>query len=195
MNKKSKKRWKEFIKLARYSNEHIPRLIVPNETRVSGGYMMFQSAVRAKCVLIFMHSRSEWAEQYKKLMLSADEWNLVAEFESVMKYTHELAMKCQTNHPGEMAYGWLNVCGVREKLKDDLGDHFKVVDVNGKPYPAFRPRNQLIMTAKRRSELHKSTQEFLDRLVVNMGIYFPKADDDQLIGMNLHLLFHWSGFK
>ena len=94
-----------------------------------------------------------------------------------------------------MAFGWINICGAREKLNDKEENHFNVVDVSGEPYPAFVSRSQLPSNDKKYSELQPTTQEFIKRLVTNIDIYFPKADNDQLIAMNLHPLFHWTGFK
>ena len=133
MNKKQKQRWVNFVELAQYGNEKkkVPKFVVPNETRCSGVFMMFQSALRGRCILNVLDTRGEFCDVYKNLMLKEREWSLVAEFEAVMSLTHELAMASQTQHPGEMAFSWFNVVECRAKLVDDGEMHkFNVVDVS-----------------------------------------------------------------
>ena len=73
MNKKSKGRWKEFEKVARRDKETIPKFIIPNETRCSGIFMMFQSALRGKWTLDTLDQRSLYRKDSIGLMLNNTE--------------------------------------------------------------------------------------------------------------------------
>ena len=63
-------------------------------------------------------------------MLEPWEWQMLAEFEAVMQYTHMLAMMSQTSYLGEIAFSWLNVCECCWSLLDEDEDlPLKCVDI------------------------------------------------------------------
>lgn len=196
MNKKSKKIFHEISEVAESTwNVKALKLVVPNETRVSGCYAMFVSLVRAKPLLFLVRDNlsSKYRDAFEKVMLNKESFQLMAEFVEVMKTTNILSMKVQKDEPGELAFAWYEVALARNTLSDE-DNRFEVIDV-GSTWKPDTPLPQLPRAKLKRSMLHPTTQTFIDRLLTEFKTYFPKPDSDQLVAMKLHPLMVWAGFE
>ena len=197
MNKKAKGRYQDYVMCCKKVCATCTpnKLIIPNDTRVSGVYLMFQSVLRARWGLASIDLNTEHKRVYTAdVMLSGMDWQLLSEFEAVMTYTHTLAMNSQQSYPGEIAFAWVSVADCRWQLLDEDNDlPLKCVDVSV-VYPSGMQRADLPVKEIEKGKQMKETREFVERLLRNMERYFPEPDSDMLIAMNLHPLFHWGQF-
>ena len=132
MDKKAKGRYQDYVRVANLISPCTPnKLALPNSTRVSGVFLLFTSVLHARWALNAIDRVTETKDVYtRELMLEPWEWQMLAEFEAVMQYTHTLAMLSQTSYHGEIAFSWLNVCECRwSHLDEDEDLPIKCVDI------------------------------------------------------------------
>ena len=146
----------------------------------------FQSLVTLAC------SDGKFSEQYDKYALKQWEWQLIAEFESVMKSMNLLSLQTQKDEPGEIAFSWLNIQVCRKGL--ELNKDYQVVKFIG-TWESRRPREELPQHILTIEHLAEETRTFIKRLIQEFSQYFPRPDGDQVIAMMVHPFMHWNGFK
>jgi hypothetical protein len=185
MDKKAKGRFLEYEDLGKKTWGVSPiKLKVPNETRVGGVYILMVSLLRAKNLLQVLMGASNYQDVYKTCMISNDDWKLMAEFEAIISHVHHLAVACQGNETGEIAFSWFEVSMCLQALKSRTRK-YNVVDVS----KSWAPNCQLSdLPTQKLDYAHLSSvaQNFIDRLVSEFAFYFPGPDSDQLVAMHLH---------
>ena len=74
------------------------KLVTPNETRVGGVYNMFVSIIRAKPLLEIMLlnvTRYATTRVYKNVILLEEEYQMIAEFKSVLQKMKIISLQAQ----------------------------------------------------------------------------------------------------
>ena len=135
---------------------------------------------------------SKYAALYEPHKLVSKEWNLVAEFESVMESMNLLSLQSQIESVGEIAFSWLSF----EICKYGMTDmkEYMVIDTK-EVYNSRVARNDLPMMEVPKHLLCEETKDFMKRLVFELNEYFPFPDGDQRLAMLLHSLMQWNGIK
>ena len=195
MDKKAKARFAEYEALSMETWSVKPiKLKTPNKTRVSGDYILIVSMLRAKSLLQVLVGQSKHTQAYKDCILGSDDWKLIAEFQAVMSHIHHLAMTSQGNEPGEIAFSWfeLSMCWLTYKSRDKK--KYNVVDCT----QSWSPNTlleELPTIKKSYLDLTTVAQEFVNRLDIEFGKYFPGPDSDQLVAMHLHPVVQRNTFE
>jgi hypothetical protein len=84
MDRKAKSRYKEYVQYCQDNlRANVIKLEVPNETRVSGVFLMYELAMKSKRTLNFYCNSK--ATIYRDLILTDREWMQMAETLSVLK--------------------------------------------------------------------------------------------------------------
>ena len=194
MDKKAKGRYLEYEQLSVQTYKVKPvKLKTPNDTRVSGVYTLFASLLRAKSLCQVLVGVSKYLDVYSKCLIQPTDWQLIAEFESIMSLTHHLAMVSQSQEAGEIAFSWYEVAMCRYLLKSKARK-FKVIDCSHSWSPDISFEN--IPTVRLAYEqLTTTSQKFIDRLIVEFDRYFPVPDTDQLVAMHLHPVIQKNCFE
>jgi hypothetical protein len=192
MDRKSKARFKEYTSLCN-DNTGTKGIVLelPNDTRVAGTYRMFLSCLRSRIPLQIFCTSSSQSEKMIALKLNHNEWQLLAEFECVLKECHELAMQTQLDMVGANSYSYFAAQDTRYRLATQK--MFEYVDLKCNYLPSSI-RSDLPKTKDERAHLHVETQTLLTRLVTEFKFYFGKPDSDQLLQMFFHPYMVWSGY-
>ena len=196
MDKKAKGRFKEYSDMSKKANGRAAlKLSIPNDTRVGGNYLMFQSLLRGRSNVLLLEN-SKYAQIYSPFMLSRNNWQMLSEFEAVMGILHALAMSSQSETPGSIGFGWFCIveCRYRLELILEGKSRLMIIDIS-KKYDPFLPAEKLPKAEIGREEMLDETKEFITRLIKELNFYLPNADSDQLIALNLHPIMHWSGIR
>ena len=185
MDKKAKGRYLEHEELSMKTWNVKPiKLKTPNETRVSGFYILMVSLLRAKCLIQVLMGESNYTSIYKSCIIGNEEWRLIAEFEAILSNMHHLAMASQGNETGEIAFSWFEVSMCLLTLKSKKRKYSVVHTAQ-----SWSPDTQMeqLPTIKLvYDQLTTSSQELIDRLIIEFARYFPGPDSDQLLAMHLH---------
>jgi hypothetical protein len=64
------------------------KLEIPNDTRISGIFIMYESLLRSKKPLTLYCTNSRDSTLFKDMILSDEEWNLVAEIYAILQITN-----------------------------------------------------------------------------------------------------------
>jgi hypothetical protein len=96
MDKKAKNRFHNYRDYCRnHLSMTVCKLEIPNDTRMSGIFSMYESLLRSKKSLILYCTNSRDSMLFKDLLISDEEWNLVAETYAILQMTNVLAMLSQ----------------------------------------------------------------------------------------------------
>jgi len=192
MDKKQKNRLVEYNDLS-MSTYHVKpcRLLVPNDTRVSGTFTLFTSMLRAKSLLQVLVGASKHTNIYSEHIIDIEKWKLIAEFHAVMSHTNHLAKASQGEDPGEISFSWFEIACCRAHFKNKFSK-YKVVDTTQSWAPNTLLDN-LPKVSLQYSQMSVTTRQFIDRLIVEFDRYFPRPDSDQLIAMKLHPIMQTLG--
>jgi hypothetical protein len=194
MDKKAKSRFLEFEELSIQTYNCKPiKLTTPNDTRVSGVYLMFASLLRCKSLCQVLSSNTKNGDAYKDCWIKSDDWKLMAEFESILSFSHQLAMVSQTQDPGEIAFTWYEVSMFKYSLLQKR-KKIKVIDC----FSSWSPNKtleELPRATLTYEQLQPTTKDFINRLLSELDNYFPTPDSDQIIAMNLHPIMVQNGFR
>jgi hypothetical protein len=195
MDKKAKSR---FIKYKDYCKRTLSmdviKLLIPNETRVSGVFTMYESLLRSmKCINHYC-LRSTEANLYADLMLTEAQWTTVTETYALLLTTNRLAMTSQIDSVDANCFSYYNVAKTRDSVLKLTQMGMNVIDLNATWAPTTEP--SLIPTIhKEYYELHEDTQTLIDRFVTEYDNYFPFPDSDQIQMMLLHPVMVWKGLE
>lgn len=193
MDKKSKQRYDRYIKFCKdhFKSEAI-KLLVPNETRVSGVFTMYQSAIRSRKLINLYCSRSTDAPLFSDLLLNDTDWIFIAETYSILQTTNLIAMTSQEDNVDSNCFSYYQVSQARHLLKTSKS--YNIIDL----CDHWTPETEVIKIPKvtrKREQLLPCSQKLIDRLVSEFDRYFPSPDSDQIMMMVLHPVMVWSGFK
>ena len=194
MDKKQKQRLTEYNSLSLQTYKVLPcRLLVPNETRVSGVFTLMTSLLHAKSLLKILQVESEFLKIYRDYVFDNNTWKLISEFQAVMTLTDSLARSSQTNESGEIAFSWFEVSIFRSHLVSRSFE-YSVVDCS-KSWPPNTAIDKILIIPMNYSAFASETRTFIDRLIKEVDFYFPSPDLDQLMAMKLHPVFQSLGMS
>jgi hypothetical protein len=71
------------------------KIVIADDTRVSGVYQMYQSALRSKKMIVLFVKNSKNSEKFQDFILSAKKWQQVAETEELLQNMDVLPMSLQ----------------------------------------------------------------------------------------------------
>ena len=184
-DKKVKARWVEAVKISKDTWDVEPtKLCVPNDTQISGTFLLFQSILRSKNLISVLKGHTKYWDVYVDYLLNKEQYNLVAEFTAVMIQTNHLAVASQTEEPGEVAFSWFGISMARLRFKD-RNKPYVVVDTT-QSWPPNKSFEDLPVAKIPYDLLQEETKTFIQRLINEFDKYFPAPDSDQVIAMILH---------
>jgi hypothetical protein len=192
MDKKSKTRFNKYKDYCKSRlGIDVLRFKLPNETRVAGVYLMYQSALRSRKTLIQYSNNSAEAIQYNDIKLSELEWDQLAETYAILHIAHTLAMQSQQDSADSNCFSYFQVATARYAIcKQPI---IKMLDMTTMWDPCTEI-SKLPMIKKERRNLSDETVELIERFDKEFMRYFPKPDSDQLIMMVFHPVMVWMGF-
>ena len=195
MDKKAKSRfvkYKEFCK--NKLSMDVIKLLIPNETRVSGVFTMYESLLRSmKCINQYCLLSTE-ANLYADVMLTEAQWTSVAETYALLLITNRLAMTSQIDSVDANCFSYYNVAKTRDSVNKITQMGMNVVDVNSGWAPTIEP-SAIPTVHKEYFQLQLETQTLIDRFVNEYDTYFPFPDSDQIQMMLLHPVMAWKGLE
>jgi hypothetical protein len=168
------------------------KLVNPNDTRVSGIYFMFESVLRSyKCLTRFT-SGSIYKNEYTDLMLSTNEWQLLAEFYSTMKVMNVLAMTSQKQTLDANCFSYYSVAHARWMIES--AKKLNVIELSSHYHPST-DLSKVPQVSLELEQLNPLTQTFMKRLVKEFDFYFKYPDGDQTKMMIFNPVMVWRGLK
>jgi hypothetical protein len=192
MNKRAKNRFQKYKQYIKDNmNVDVNRIVIPNETRMSGVYYMYESILRAKDAVNLYCKFSPERNEYTDLILTETEWQLIAETLAILKVMNTLALTSQKQSVDSNCYSYYNVAHARYYIK--TSKQFKVFNLFAQWAPtkeAWGIPTQNVLKV----DLLPQSRILIDRLVKEFDHYFPKPDSDQILMMIFNPVFHWSGF-
>lgn len=185
MDKKAKKRFEEYNKTCNgIYGCPARRLELPNDTRVSGLYRLFVSFLRARHLICVCSNSCSFSDVITDFILTNHEWQVLAEFESILRTMNALAMTSQRDDPGWIAFSWFEVTLSKAKLFSNNAV-FKVFDTSVMWSPQSST-DEIPLITSRTEGLHEESKELLKRIKKEFDTYFPLPDSDQVIAMYIH---------
>jgi hypothetical protein len=114
MDKKSKTRFNKYIDYCKSRlGIDVLRFKLPNETKVAGVHLMYQSALRSGKTLIQYSKNSAEATQYNDIKLLELEWDQLAETYTILHIAHILAMQSQQDRADSSCFSYFQVATAR----------------------------------------------------------------------------------
>jgi hypothetical protein len=163
-------------------------LELPNDTRVSGVYRMYQSSLRSKKMIVLFVSNSKGSKKFKDGVLSAKEWQQMAETESLMFNMDVLAMSSQQEGCTSNVFSYYFVPRAQtciSKLK-----HLDVCDLD-ESWTTGTPIYKIPLKHIQKEHLLDEMLTLINRFDTEYEKYFPHL----IIMMTLHPVMAWSGFR
>ncbi len=195
MNKSNKQCFLKYRDYCKSNlNVDVRKLVVPNDTRVSGVFHMFESVLRSyKHLTLYMTGCDDRdKEDYQKLLLTPIEWQFMAELHSVMKVINVLAMTSQQQSVDSNCFSYYSVAYARFFVES--AKSFKVIQLSG-TFNEKTPVPQIPTINLQVNQLQEDTQVFITRLVTEFNSYFKYPDGDQIKMMLLHPVMAWRGLE
>ena len=195
MDKKAKSRFQKYKDYCKRTlSMDVIKLLIPNETRVSGVFSMYESLLRSmKCINNYC-LRSTEANLYEDLVLKDSEWTAVAETYALLLTTNRLAMTSQIDNIDANCFSYYNVAKTRDSLLKISEMGLTVINLSVTWPPSMDP-SQIPTVQKEYLELEDSTKELISRFVKEYDHYFPFPDSDQIQMMLFHPVMVWKGLE
>lgn len=194
MDKRSKNKFVKYIEYCLKELQiEVNKLEIPNDTRVSGVFYMYESILRPrKCIMMFCTVSSERAV-YKDLNLDDYDWQLLAETHAVLKVMNILAMTSQQQSVESNCFSYYHVVNARFYLRTST--EFEVFDLSKDHWLPTTDINKIPTVVMLKEDLMSSTQKLIDRFEDEFQNYFAEPDSDQILMMVFHPLMIWMGFE
>jgi hypothetical protein len=193
MDKKSKGRFPEYNAMCmQFLQCEANVLEIPNETRVSGTYKMYLSALRSRRIIVLFLNNCKDPKKFEDYVLTNHEWQFVAECEAVLREADVLAMKSQEDDVSSNVFAYFMVAKTRAAIRRIKS--LKVFNLNESWTPKT-PVEDIPKIAITKNDLMEETQFLITRLIIEYDRYFPHPDSDQLLMMMFHPIMVNSGFQ
>jgi hypothetical protein len=194
MDKKAKGRFREYDKMCRdLLKVKARKLELPNDTRISGVYRMYVSALRSKRIIwLFLASSEVHGPPLQQFKLSERDWQFVAETESLLRTMDVLAMSSQKESVSSNVFSYYLTAQARYYLNNITA--LDVVNL-GESWGPDKTLKELPKIKIRKENLMEETKELLIRFDKEFLHYFAQPDSDQILMMGLHPLMFWNGFR
>jgi hypothetical protein len=193
MDKKAKGRFRELNKLCQeYLQCEANKLEIPNETRVSGTYKMYLSALRSRRIIILYLTNSKDNQRFQDVVLSNFEWQFVAETEALLRASDILAMQTQKDAVNSNIFSYFYIAKTRGIIKRINQLQVFSLDKSWTPKTKVEDIDKVLI---KKEDLMDETKTLMERLIVEFDKYFPQPDSDQLLMMSLHPIMVKLGFR
>jgi hypothetical protein len=193
MNKKQKHIFKKYTDYCKQLfNYNVIKLEIPNDTRVSGVFRMYDTLLRSKHAIVNYCTYGNDKRLFNDLMLSDDEWQMVAETHAVLKITNLLAMSSQTQSVDQNCMSFFNVHTARYLLTTK--EQFRVVQLKRINSPTTLMKDNKYDNCKT-TGLLDFTNQLINRFHIEFDNYFKEPDSDQILMMVFHPLMMRAGFE
>ena len=179
MNRKKKVNWEYYI--ARNPNATVFRIPIDNDTRIAGTHRLLQSLLRS----VFMIERylpDESRSSRKSFEGVTANWDLVAQFEAVLRYPCTFAMEVQKDQSVSIGSSWLNVLLLKQSAK---ATSYKVINLDAEKWDGSKSFEQLPKTRVPVEKMSQEARELIQRLEANYDTYFDAPKDHTLISLVL----------
>jgi hypothetical protein len=185
MDKRNKHRFERFNVVSNdiYQCDAL-KLVLPNETRVSGKYYMLQSLLRQHHLYQHFTQHDElYGPHFINNIFSESDLKFVQELDGVMRPFNLLNIGAQSDTPGFIAFSWFTISFVRATIK--LSPNFTMMDLK-KRWPPSTNVDKIPQITRNREDLCANTITFIERIDKEFDHYFPQPDMD----IRLALYFH-----
>jgi hypothetical protein len=185
MDKRNKHRFEQFNEISNdiYQCDSL-KLVLPNETRVSGKYFMLQSLLRHHHLYQHYTQHDEtYSPHFSNKIFSESDLKFVQELEGVMRPLNLLNIGAQSDTPGFIAFSWFSIMFVRATIKLSLS--FTMMDLK-KRWTSKTHVDKIPQITQDRDDLSANTITFIERIDKEFQHYFPQPDMD----MRLALYFY-----
>ena len=195
MNKKKKNL---FIKYKKYVEEELEqgealKLEIPNDTRVSGVFRMYESVLRAKKSLtLFCTNYEEYKELFQPLLLTTEEWQDVAETHAILKILNVVAMTSQQESVDSNVMSYIQIQTARYNIT--CRSEFPVIQINGN----WKPNtdiNKIPTNTLSKNQLSQNSRNLINNFQREFTNYFKSPDSDQQTMMVFHPVIVCGGFR
>ena len=194
MNKKSKKRYQTYKK---YCLDNLRwetnRFVIPNDTRMSGVVLMFESALRSKKCLSMYTLNSRDAGLYEAMVLKDEDWMAINEFYSILIMTRQLTISCQSDAVDNNCFAYFHVAQIRHYLRTKKV--FSILNFDKSWSPTEDITSKKLLVPAKRDDLLDISKILIERLITEYDRYFKCPDSDLVMMMVLHPLFVWEGLR
>jgi hypothetical protein len=170
----------------------VVKLEIPNDTRFSGAIRMYELLLRSKYCVTHYCTYGEHKNLFIGLMLTDEEWSMIAETHSVLKITNLLAMTSQTQTIDSNCLSYYNVHTAWHILCTSL--KYKVVDLDSIKNPTTLMKENRYENCKKINLLPYTTT-LINRFHAEFDHYFNFPDSDQQLMMVFHPLMVRAGFE
>lgn len=191
MDKKAKKGFPKYATFcANKLKVEVRKLELPNDTRVSGVFLMYESMLRSyRCITSYCRSEEK---DFKDLVLTTADWQLLAETHSILQVMNCVAMTSQQESVESNCFSYYQVVTARYCLANVK--KFRVVDLNGYWSPSEEVSN---IEAKQllREDMMPESLVLINRFEQEFKNYFEHPDSDQLLMMVFNPVMVWMGFE
>lgn len=194
MDRRAKNKFSKYIEYC--SNDlttEVNRLIIPNDTRVSGVFLMFESMLRSrKCIMMYTTVSSE-RNIYKDINVDDSDWQSIAEIYCILKVMNILAMTSQQQSVESNCFSYYHAVSARYYLRSS--NEFPIVDLKNDQWKPTTEVTKIPTTLVAKGDLLNTTVELINRFDKEFNIYFKEPDSDQILMMVFHPLMAWMGFE
>jgi hypothetical protein len=188
MNKRNKKIFEDYTKICKdtFQSKSV-RFMLPNETRVSGKYIMIQSLLRQHRA--FVHFTTDHASPHKTkfsaIRFEERDWIYIQEMEGIMSGMGVVTLGTQTDQPCYISYCWYQVQYVRSTA--ERGEGFSLMNLK-KTWAPDTPLHMIPVEYRKRQDLLPESIIFLKRIVRECDFYLKEPDGDMRLSIFLTLL-------
>jgi hypothetical protein len=192
MNKKTKnlfKKYQTYCKDVLHCATN--RLEIPNDTRVSGVFRMYESLLRSKHALTKFCTLSDEKEKFKDILLSDEDWKFLAQTYSILQVMNVVAMCSQKDSVDMNCFSFFVVVQARFLLTTK-----KVFTVPklSEYWEPTSPMKEIPSNDLEAAQLLEDSRTLLKRFQLEFDHYFVSPDSDQILMMVFHPLMLRKGF-
>ena len=137
-------------------------------------------------------STNENKQEFESFNITPTDWQVLAEFYSVMKVMNVLAMTSQKQSIDANCFSYLSVAYARYMVSS--AKSLKVIEFSNHYNPSMEISKIPIITLEIH-QLNPLTQTFLKRLTKEFDYYFDHPDGDQTKMMVFHPIMVWRGLE
>lgn len=194
MNKRKKS---IFLKYKNYCKVELGsealRLEIPNDTRVSGVFRMYESILRAKTSLnAFCKNSEDHQDQFVGLLLTNEEWQDVAETHAILKLFNVVALTSQQESVDSNCLSYLQIQIARFYISCE--ETFSVINIQ-KQWKPNLDIDLIPMNTLGKHQLSSNSINLINKLKYELRHYFKQPDSDVLMMMVYHPIMVKGGIK
>jgi hypothetical protein len=187
MDKRNKHRFERFNVVSNDIYQcNALKLVLPNETRVSGKYYMIQLLLRQHHLYQHFTQHDEtygpFFGQNNNIFSEAD-LKFIQELEGDIRPFNLLNIGAQSDQPGYIAFSWFTISFVQATISRRPSFTMYVLK---KRWPPSTLVSKIPNITRDRSELSEHTLTFIARIEKEFDHYFPHPDMDMRLAVYCH---------